>query len=80
MRLPYQMFGQAQQPNRATQAVAQARQMARGNPQALFNSMMASDPRFREFVQDNAGKTPQQIAAENGIDVGQVSRAMNGGA
>lgn len=79
MRLPYQMFGHQQQ-SPVTQAVAQARQMAGGNPQALFNSMMASNPRFREFVQDNAGKTPQQIASEHGIDMAQVSRAMNGGA
>lgn len=52
--------------------------MAHGDPSGLFNQMMASNPQFRTFVQDNRGKTPQQIAQEHGIDLGQVMRAMGG--
>lgn len=77
MALPYQMFGKAS-PSPVTQAVAQATRMAHGDPSELFNQMMQTNPQFRTFVQDNRGKTPQQIARENGIDLGQVVRAMGG--
>lgn len=51
-------------------------QAARGNPQGAFDQMMRSNPQFAAFVRDNAGKSPQQIARENGIDWGDVSRFM----
>lgn len=54
--------------------------MANGNPTVLFNSMMQTNPQFREFVNDNRGKSPQQIAQEHGIDLPAVMRAMGGGA
>lgn len=38
------------------------------NPQAYIQQLMASNPDFQRFMQNNAGKTPQQIAMENGID------------
>lgn len=38
--------------------------------------MMRSNQQFAAFVRDNAGKSPQQIARENGIDWDSVSRFM----
>ena len=42
--------------------------MLGGNPQAMAQQMMRTNPRFAQFVQRNQGKTPEQIARENGID------------
>lgn len=56
--------------------ISQIQQAAQGNPQALFNRMMAGNPQFQSFVRDNKGKTPQQIATEHGLDWEQVSRLL----
>ena len=53
-----------------------ARQMAGGNPQAAYEQLMRNNPKFAEFVRANQGKTPEQIASENGIDYSVVRRFM----
>lgn len=47
--------------------------MMNGNPEAFGRSLMQSNPQFARFVRQNMGKTPEQIARENGIDYGQIS-------
>ncbi|WP_298626419.1 hypothetical protein [uncultured Senegalimassilia sp.] len=42
--------------------------MRQQGPDAVFNSLMGSNPQFRQFVEQNRGKTPEQIAREHGID------------
>ena len=37
-----------------------------------MNAMMQTNPEFREFVERNRGKTPEEIARENGLDLGQI--------
>lgn len=39
------------------------------NPDEYFNELMQKNPQFRQFVESNRGKTPEQIASENGIDI-----------
>lgn len=39
------------------------------NPDEYFNELMRNNPQFRQFVEANRGKTPEQIAGENGIDI-----------
>ena len=51
-------------------------QAAQGNPQALFDQRMRDNPQFRQFVNDNAGKSPEQIARDNGIDFAEVQRLI----
>lgn len=51
-------------------------QAAKGDPAALYGQMMQNDPRFRQFVEENRGKTPEQIASEHGIDLGSLIRMM----
>ena len=41
-------------------------QMAKGNPQG-FVDMINGNPQFQKFMAENKGKTPQQVAEENGI-------------
>lgn len=34
--------------------------------------MMRNNPQFAQFMEANKGKTPQQVAQENGIDLGKL--------
>ena len=49
--------------------ISQIKDMLEGkNPDAVFSEMMQNNPDFRKFVESNRGKSPEQIARENGID------------
>lgn len=50
--------------------------MVSGDPQPLFNQMIQSNPQFAQFVAMNAGKTPEQAFADNGLDYSQVRNLM----
>ena len=43
-------------------------QLAKGNPQPIFENMMRNNPQFRKFVEENKGKSPEEIARANGLD------------
>lgn len=43
-----------------------------GNPAQIGASLMQQNPQFAAFMQQNKGKTPEQVAKENGIDMGQI--------
>lgn len=55
-----------------SKVAAMMRTLRGGNPEQIAMQMMQSNPQFRQFVQENQGKTPQQIAQENGIDLNQI--------
>lgn len=38
------------------------------DPDVLFNQMVNNNPQFKRFVEENKGKTPEQIAREHGIN------------
>lgn len=40
-----------------------------GNPDAIYQQMINTNPKFRQFINDNKGKSAEQIAQENGIDL-----------
>lgn len=49
--------------------IAQIKNMLDGkNPDAVFNELMKNNPQFRNFIESNRGKSPEDIARENGID------------
>lgn len=49
--------------------IQQIRNMISGkNPDQMFNDLMKNNPQFREFVAQNKGKTPEQVAKDNGIN------------
>ena len=51
------------------------KQMISGqNLGSVYTMMMNTNPQFRNFVEQNKGKTPQQIAGENGIDYTLVQK------
>ena len=50
--------------------------MGGNSGQAAYQALLRSNPQFSEFVRQNAGKSPEQIARENGIDLGQVMQLL----
>ena len=47
--------------------------MLRGrDPQQVAQLMAQRNPQFAAFLQQNRGKSPEQIASENGIDMNMV--------
>jgi hypothetical protein len=51
--------------------------MLRGqDPQQVARNLMQRNPQFAEFVQQNQGKTVEQIAGEYGIDLDLVRSIM----
>ena len=46
------------------------------DPQTLMESMARSNPQFAQFVSDNRGKSPEQIAREHGIDIDSIRKMV----
>ena len=46
------------------------------DPQTLMESMARSNPQFAQFVNDNRGKSPEQIAGEHGIDLDSIRKMV----
>lgn len=68
------------QPNNPIAMMGQLRQMVgmiRGqNPQQLMQTFAQRNPQFAEFLRQNQGKSPEQIAQEHGIDMNMVRDLM----
>ena len=47
-----------------------------GNPEQIAQQMMQSNPQFRQFMEQNKGKSPEQVAREHGLDIEQVKQLM----
>ena len=46
------------------------------NPQQVAQLMAQRNPQFAAFLQQNQGKSPEQIAHENGIDMSLVRELL----
>ena len=46
------------------------------NPDAVFSDLLQNNPQFRSFVEQNKGKTPEQIASENGLNIEQIKAML----
>ena len=47
-----------------------------GNPQGMYEQLMRTNPQFADFVRQNQGKTPEEIAKEHGIDYGMIQKFL----
>lgn len=45
-----------------------------GNPEQIAMNLMQRNPQFRQFIEANKGKSPEQVAKENGVDLAQIMR------
>lgn len=52
------------------------RMLKSGNPEQIAQSLMQQNPQFKAFVEANKGKSPEQVARENGVDFNQIMGMM----
>lgn len=64
------------QPNGMVSLVDIARMLKSGDPRQIAMNLMQRNPQFRQFIQANQGKTPEQVAKENGVDFSQIMGMM----
>lgn len=50
--------------------------MSSKNPNDVYNYLMQSDPRFKQFINDTKGKSLEDIALDYDIDVNLVKQFM----
>lgn len=62
--------------NKMGQVANVLKMLRSGNPEQIAQQMMQSNPQFRQFVEQNKGKTPEQVAREHGIDLSQFKSMM----
>lgn len=62
--------------NKMAQAMQAMKVLRSGNPEQIAQQMMQNNPQFRQFVEQNKGKTPEQVAKEHGIDLSQFKTMM----
>lgn len=70
------MQGASAPANKMGQVANLMKMLQSGNPEQAFQQMMQNNPQFRQFVEANRGKTPEQVARENGIDLSQFKNMM----
>lgn len=70
------MQGASAPVNKMGQIANLMKMLQSGNPEQAFQQMMQNNPQFRQFVEANRGKTPEQVARENGIDLSQFKNMM----
>ena len=48
------------------------RLMSGGKPNQLYQELMNSNEQFRNFVNENQGKSPEEIARAYGVDINPI--------
>ena len=48
------------------------------DPNAMLQQLMNRNPQFAQFMKENAGKTPEQIAQRYGVDMRMVNSILSG--
>ena len=62
--------------NKMSQIMQVMKMLRSGNPEQIAQQMMQNNPQFRQFVEQNKGKTPEQVAREYGVDLNQLKSMM----
>lgn len=60
-----------QRPNNMSNVMNVIKQLRSGNPAQIAQQMMMQNPQFRQFMEQNKGKDPMQVAKDYGIDLSQ---------
>lgn len=61
--------GRPLQNNGLASRLAEVQRLLNGQaPEVLFDRMMKTNPAFAQFVQQNAGRSPEELARAYGID------------
>ena len=62
--------------NNILSQLSNIRQLINGDPAAAFGRMMQTNPQFKSFVEQNKGKSIEQIAQENNVDMNLLKQFM----
>lgn len=62
--------------NKIGQVANVLKMLRSGNPEQIAQQMMRINPQFRQFVEANKGKTPEQVAREYGVDLNQLKNMI----
>lgn len=63
--------------NRSNDGLVQILSMLKsGNPEQIAQNLMQRNPQFKAFMEANKGKTPEQVARENGLDLSQIKNML----
>lgn len=69
--------GNQQNQNNISQRLIAAKSILSGkDPNAVFNSLMQTNPQFQKFVKENEGKTIEDMALEYDIDLNLLKQFM----
>lgn len=49
---------------------------AKKDPAGLYKELLQSNPQFKRFIENSKGKTKEEIARENGIDLGILNQLL----
>lgn len=47
-----------------------------GNPEQITQNLMRQNPQFRQFVEANRGKSPEQVAQEHGFNLSAIMKQL----
>ena len=73
----FNMMPQAMCQNNPLAMISQIKHMMNGqNPQDFARMLANKNPQFAQFLQENKGKSPEQIAQEHGLDFSQIKNFM----
>lgn len=70
-------FQQGAQPTELKARMSMLRQMMQGDPSALLTNLCQTNPQFRQFYEQNKGRTPQEAFGAYGYDFDEVARIVN---
>lgn len=69
------MLNQLQRKTSVNNNIANVIGLLRGsNPDVIFNNMIRTNPQFASFVNENKGKTVEQIANDYGLDISTIKQ------
>lgn len=71
------MLNGASQPTQMLQKINMLKNVLAGkNPQDVYNYLLQTNPEFKKFVEDNQGKTIEDIALSYDIDLNLIKQFM----
>lgn len=62
--------------NGMTRLMNIAQMVRNGNPEQIAQNLMQQNPQFRQFVEANRGKSPEQVAQEHGFNLSAIMKQL----
>lgn len=72
-----QQFHQPSDPTALQASMMQLRNIMKGDPTAVIQNLMQTNPQFAQFYEQNKGKTPQEAFSAYGYDFDEIVKIVN---